>query len=150
MTAPDHLERLPCLHGPFPRSAEVQGLLDGPGFVGGEHDGGGRVRILRPWAPEAGELALVVDDDREPKRGDYHYTGLMRPATEPIPIDDAPHRNRGLFSDHYLNATLPRRPEWRALAEGARPIMESVARLFESYVPSDNEAQTEQDLDLCC
>lgn len=56
------------------------------------------------------------------------------------------HRNAGLFSDHYLNVTLPERPGWEALAEEARAAMEGVARVFESFVPSANEAQTEQDL----
>ena len=56
------------------------------------------------------------------------------------------HRNAGLFSDHYLNATLPERPGWKALAEEARPVMEETARVFGSFVPSANEAQTEQDL----
>jgi len=58
----------------------------------------------------------------------------------------AAHRNAGLFSDHYLNVTLPRRPGWEALAEEARRVMAKVARVFGSFVPSANEAQTEQDL----
>jgi hypothetical protein len=57
-----------------------------------------------------------------------------------------PHRNQGLFSNHYLNATLPTRPDWRGLADEARPAMEEVASLFESYTPSDNEAQLEEEL----
>ncbi len=56
------------------------------------------------------------------------------------------HRNHGLFSDHYLNATLPGRPRWEDLAERARPVMEEVSALFASFAPSTNEAQTEQDL----
>jgi hypothetical protein len=28
-----------------------------------------------------------------------------------------PHRNQGLFSDHYLNATLPMRSDWRGLPD---------------------------------
>jgi len=32
-----------------------------------------------------------------------------------------PHRNQGLFSDHYLNATLPSRPDWNALADAGSP-----------------------------
>ncbi len=51
-----------------------------------------------------------------------------------------------MFSDHYLNVTLPGRPEWSGLIREARPVMEAVARIFDSYVPSDNEAQTERDL----
>ncbi|MDP9438799.1 MAG: hypothetical protein M3P49_08645 [Actinomycetota bacterium] len=56
------------------------------------------------------------------------------------------HRNHGLFSDHYLNATLPEQLEWKDLAEQARPVMEGVSGLFASFTPSTNEAQTEQDL----
>ena len=57
-----------------------------------------------------------------------------------------PHRNHGLFSDHYLYVTLPERPEWKGLVEQARPVMEGISRVFDSYAPSDNEAQTEEDL----
>ncbi len=59
---------------------------------------------------------------------------------------DQPHRNHGLFSDHYLNVTLPERPDWRALAEEARTAMEEVSRILAAYTPSTNEAQTERDL----
>jgi hypothetical protein len=69
----------------------------------------------------------------------------MRPTTQPLPTKN-PHRNHGLFSDHYLNVTLPVRPEWSELIDEARPVMEVVARVLDSYVPSDNEAQTERDL----
>ena len=61
MTAPDHSEPLPRLHGPFARSDEGPGLLDGPGLAGGQHDGG-REHVLWPQAPEAGELVLVAGD----------------------------------------------------------------------------------------
>ncbi|HLM77652.1 MAG TPA: hypothetical protein VK361_04570 [Rubrobacteraceae bacterium] len=57
-----------------------------------------------------------------------------------------PHRNHGLFSDHYLNATLPGRPDWRELAEESGATMEAVARALDAYAPSQNEAQTEEDL----
>ena len=57
-----------------------------------------------------------------------------------------PHRNHGLFSDHYLDHTLPGRPDWAALAKETRPVMEEVARIFEAYTPSENEAQTEEGL----
>ena len=49
-------------------------------------------------------------------------------------------------SDHYLNATLPERPDWEALTERARPMLEEISRLFDSFTPSANEAQTERDL----
>jgi hypothetical protein len=58
----------------------------------------------------------------------------------------AAHRNAGLFSDHYLNITLPQRPGWEDLAEEARPAMEGISTILGSFVPSANEAQTEQDL----
>jgi len=58
----------------------------------------------------------------------------------------APHNNQQLFSDHYLDAILPQRPEWSTLVDGARPLMDAVRRIFESYTPSANEAQLENDL----
>ncbi len=57
-----------------------------------------------------------------------------------------PHRNHGLFSDHYLDVTLPERPGWESLMEQARPAMEEISSLFDSYTPSDNEAQTKEGL----
>ena len=57
-----------------------------------------------------------------------------------------PHRNQDLFSDHYLNVTLPARPDWKALANEARPVAEKIAGLLDSYTPSENEAQVEEDL----
>ena len=57
-----------------------------------------------------------------------------------------PHRNHGLFSDHYLNVTLPERQDWRALASEAAGKMAEVARVFDAFAPSQNEAQTEEDL----
>jgi len=59
---------------------------------------------------------------------------------------DRPHRNQGLFSDHYLNATLRERPDWKGLAYEARPAREGIASLLDSYVPSENEAQVEEEL----
>ena len=63
-----------------------------------------------------------------------------------LALETRPHRNRQLFSDHYLDVTLPKRPEWRALAASARPAMERIAALFAGYTPSSNEAQTEREL----
>jgi hypothetical protein len=68
----------------------------------------------------------------------------MTTPTPPAP--EKPHRNHGLFSDHYLEATLPERPGWGEMVEEARPVMAEIARVFDSYVPSENEAQTERDL----
>lgn len=64
-------------------------------------------------------------------------------TTEPT---GTPRRNHGLFSDHYLNVTLPERPDWRALAGEAEATMADVSRVLEAYAPSQNEAQTEEDL----
>jgi len=64
-------------------------------------------------------------------------------ATEPT---GRPHRNQGLFSDHYSNVTLPARPDWRALAGEAGRVVAEVSRVLDSYAPSQNEAQTEEDL----
>jgi hypothetical protein len=66
-------------------------------------------------------------------------------AARPLPTEQ-PHRNSGLFSDHYLNTTLPRRPDWRELAGKAGRAMEQVAVILSRYAPSSNEAQTEEDL----
>lgn len=59
---------------------------------------------------------------------------------------ERPHRNHGLFSDHYLNTTLPERPDWRALENEAAGKMAEVARVLDAFTPSANEAQTEEDL----
>ena len=56
------------------------------------------------------------------------------------------HRNSGLFSDHYLNATLPRRQDWQELASEAGSAMEDLDSIFASYTPSKNESQTETGL----
>ncbi|MEJ7840460.1 MAG: hypothetical protein WKF95_01730, partial [Rubrobacter sp.] len=64
-------------------------------------------------------------------------------TTEPT---GRPHRNHGLFSDHYLNATLPGHQDWRALAVEAGETMEEIRHVLDAYAPSQNEAQTEEDL----
>jgi len=63
-----------------------------------------------------------------------------------VPIGATPHRNSGLFSNHYLNVTLPHRADWQALAAAARPVLDAVRRIYAAYTPSDNEAQIEKDL----
>ncbi len=60
-----------------------------------------------------------------------------------LPLAAAPHANHLLFSDHYLNRTLPQRLDWLSLAEAAAPVREALAALYASFTPSDNEAQTE-------
>ncbi len=59
---------------------------------------------------------------------------------------NVPHRNHGLFSDHYLNERLPKHPAWAASADGAEPILARVRQILAAYKPSSNEAQTEQGL----
>jgi hypothetical protein len=56
------------------------------------------------------------------------------------------HDNHGLFSDHYLENTLPELPGWDELLEEARTVRQKVAETFAGYTPSENEAQTEKDL----
>ncbi|HEY1351454.1 MAG TPA: N-6 DNA methylase [Ktedonobacteraceae bacterium] len=57
----------------------------------------------------------------------------------------APHRNQQLFSDYYLNALLPARPEWQELAVEAEPVLRDLQALFAGYTPTEREAQTEDD-----
>ena len=56
------------------------------------------------------------------------------------------HRNHGLFSDHYLDNTLPATEGWAALVEEARPVRRKVREILAAYTPSENEAQTEEGL----
>jgi len=55
----------------------------------------------------------------------------------------AAHNNQHLFSDHYLNVSLPARPDWQALVTEAEPVMAQVAALFKKYKPGGKEAQAE-------
>ena len=66
-------------------------------------------------------------------------------SKQPTPQEQY-HRNSGLFSDHYLNVSLPRRTDWRELAHEAGDVMEELAGILAAYTPSKNEAQTEADL----
>ena len=70
------------------------------------------------------------------------------PADEVIQLSLAPppHHNQQLFSDHYLNAILPKREDWLILAIEAEPIMRDLQRMLAGYTPSDKEAQLEDDL----
>jgi hypothetical protein len=56
------------------------------------------------------------------------------------------HNNQQLFSDHYLNVTLPGRSEWKLLAHDAAQAFAQIAPIVRAYVPSDNEAQTKEEL----
>lgn len=53
------------------------------------------------------------------------------------------HNNQQVFSDHYLNVSLPERVDWQSLSINAQPVMESIAALFKKYKPGGKEAQAE-------
>ena len=75
------------------------------------------------------------------------YDGRMgMPAPQQLSLTIPPHRNHGLFADHYLDHVLPARPEWGRLADDAVPVLAEITRIFAAYVPSSDEAQTEHDL----
>ncbi len=61
----------------------------------------------------------------------------------------ASHHNQRLFSDYFLDHMLPNeepwREEWRQMREEAAPIMAQLQQLYAHFVPSSNEAQTEDD-----
>jgi hypothetical protein len=61
-------------------------------------------------------------------QGRYDYTSCMQTA-QPT---GRPQRNQGLFSDHYLNATMPARTDWRGLPPGCR-ILRSFNRAPSLY-----------------
>ncbi|MHB0935028.1 MAG: hypothetical protein ACYDCO_05800 [Armatimonadota bacterium] len=56
------------------------------------------------------------------------------------------HQNRQLFSDHYLNEILPSQAGWRALASPAETALADITGIFDRFVPSENERQTEDNL----
>ena len=58
------------------------------------------------------------------------------------------HQNHGLFSDHYLNETLPARLDWQHLAQGSDALhaLTQIQAIVAAYTPSNNEAQTEDGL----
>ena len=59
-----------------------------------------------------------------------------------------PHHNQQLFSDHYLDVTLPQREDWLALADApeTREALRAITAIFKKYKPSEGEkeAQTEE------
>ncbi len=63
-----------------------------------------------------------------------------------LSLAPSPHRNQQLFSDHYLNVILPKREDWQVLAVEAEPFMGDLQRILADYMPSDKEAQLEDDL----
>lgn len=52
-----------------------------------------------------------------------------------------PHNNHQLFSDYYLNTTLPQRPDWQELASEAEAIKAEITALFTRYKPSTKAAR---------
>jgi hypothetical protein len=58
----------------------------------------------------------------------------------------APHRNQQLFSDHVLDDLLPSREDWQMLAGEATPVLTAITALWQRFVPSTKEVQTEDDL----
>lgn len=57
----------------------------------------------------------------------------------------APHRNRQLFSDHYLDHVLPTHPAWPAARPRAANVLAAVREALAHYVPTTNEAATEEE-----
>ncbi len=68
------------------------------------------------------------------------------PGFEQLEISIPAHRNQHLFADHYLNEVLPTRTQWQSLKDAASKAMEEIAAIFSSFIPSDIEAQTEDEL----
>ncbi len=67
-------------------------------------------------------------------------------VAQQLPLVAPAHNNQQLFSDHYLDHTLPRRGDWQMLAATVGPLMGRIAALSAAFTPSSNEAQTERDL----
>jgi N-6 DNA Methylase len=63
---------------------------------------------------------------------------------EQLPLAARAHNNQQLFSDYYLDVTLPKRADWRALMGQAEPVMREIAGIFARYRPTSNEDQTEE------
>ena len=59
-----------------------------------------------------------------------------------------PHNNQQLFADHYLNVTLPQRPDWQLLQADASAALGAIAPIVQAFLraPAQNEAQTEDTL----
>jgi len=58
------------------------------------------------------------------------------------------HHNQQLFSDHYLNVTLPTNPEWKLLAHDSAALLAAIVPIVRAFLhaPSQIEAQTEDEL----
>ena len=62
------------------------------------------------------------------------------PDPQQLSLNLPPHRNHGLFADHYLDHVLPERADWLRLLDDAAPVLAEVNRIFAAYVPSTDEA----------
>ena len=71
----------------------------------------------------------------------------MPPTQLPLALAQR-HNNQQLFSDHYLNVTLPQRADWQLLAHDAGRVFTVIAPIVQAFLraPAQNEAQTEDDL----
>ncbi len=67
-------------------------------------------------------------------------------VAQQLPLVAPAHNNQQLFSDHYLDTTLPGRGDWQMLAATVGPLMVRIAAIYGTFTPSNNEAQTERDL----
>jgi hypothetical protein len=63
-------------------------------------------------------------------------------TAQQIPLLSAAHKNQQLFSDHYLDAILPGRDDWRVLAAEAAPVLAQIAAILDTFKPSTIEAST--------
>src|SRR4051812_44567157 len=71
----------------------------------------------------------------------------MPPTQLPLALAQR-HNNQQLFSDHYLNVTLPQRADWKLLAHDAGTVLAAITPIVEAFVraPGQNESQTEENL----
>jgi hypothetical protein len=75
-------------------------------------------------------------------------------ASVPMSISQLPlslaqrHNNQRLFADHFLNVTLPQRPDWKLLAHDAKTALDQIAPTVRAFVaaPKIAEAQVEESL----
>ncbi|MEO7910958.1 MAG: hypothetical protein ABIV47_15045, partial [Roseiflexaceae bacterium] len=71
----------------------------------------------------------------------------MPPIQLPLTLAQR-HNNQQLFSDHYLNVTMPQRADWQLLAHDAAQLLVLIAPIMRAFLraPSQIEAQTEEEL----
>lgn len=71
----------------------------------------------------------------------------MSPPTQ-LTLNAHPHHNQQLFSDHFLDLTLPSNSDWQILAHDAqvKATKTQIATILAAFAPSSVEAQTEDDL----